>query len=29
MLDVYRALPEGGRYEEGPWPESPRRTPTP
>ena len=28
MLDVYRALPEGGRYEEGPWPESPRRTPT-
>ena len=28
MLDVYRALPEGGRYEESPWPESPRRTPT-
>ena len=28
MLDVYRPLPEGGRYEESPWPEPPRRTAT-
>ncbi len=28
MLDVYRDLPAGGRYEESPWPESPRRTAT-
>ena len=28
MLDVYRPLPAGGRYEESPWPESPRRTST-
>ena len=28
MLDVYRPLPAGGRYEESPWPESPRRTAT-
>jgi glutamate synthase (NADPH/NADH) small chain len=28
MLDVYRPLPDSGRYEEGPWPEAPRRTST-
>jgi glutamate synthase (NADPH/NADH) small chain len=28
MLDVYRTLPVTGRYEESPWPESPRRTET-
>jgi glutamate synthase (NADPH/NADH) small chain len=28
MLDVYRPLPESGRYEEAPWPASPRRTST-
>ncbi|MGI8844781.1 MAG: glutamate synthase subunit beta, partial [Thermoleophilaceae bacterium] len=28
MLDVYRELPAGDRYEEGQWPEAPRRTRT-
>ena len=28
MLDVYRPLPESGRYAEAPWPEAPRRTST-
>ncbi len=28
MLDVYRPLPDSGRYEESPWPEAPRRTST-
>jgi glutamate synthase (NADPH/NADH) small chain len=28
MLDVYRPLPDSGRYEEAPWPEAPRRTST-
>ena len=28
MLDVYRPLPDSGRYAESPWPEAPRRTST-
>jgi len=28
MLDVYRSLPASGRYEEGQWPQAPRRTAT-
>jgi glutamate synthase (NADPH/NADH) small chain len=28
MYDVYPAVPPGGRYEDSPWPEHPRRTET-
>jgi len=28
LLDVYAAVPPGGRYPASPWPESPRRTET-
>jgi len=28
LLDVYGAVPEGGRYPTSPWPEAPRRTQT-